>query len=67
MFGVFGCEVVMMSPALCFSGFDGWPSSLPPNGWLVLLSDVLGCGGAASSGCSNCVLPDRTGRPPVCW
>ena len=36
-FGVSGCEVVILLPALCLACFVGWPSSSPPNGRLVLL------------------------------
>ena len=44
-FGVFGCEVVMLSPAVCLAGFVGWSLSSLPNGRLVLPLDVLSrCG-----------------------
>ena len=36
-------------PALCLGGFAGWLLSSPPNGWPVLLLDVLGRGGRLGS------------------
>ena len=42
---VYGCVLVVLSPALCMAGFVAVASSAPPEGRLVLLSGVLGHGG----------------------
>ena len=58
------CEVVALLPALCLAGFVGWPSSVPPNGQLVLLLDVLGRGGPLRS---VPVVPVALGRQGMLW
>ena len=58
------CEVVALLPALCLAGFVPWLSSLPPNGRLVLLLDVLGLGGCFGS---VPVVPVVLGRHGMLW
>ena len=63
--------VPVLSQAVCLDGFVGWPSSLPPNSWLVPLSGALGrgllFGLLMRCSCfrrSDCIGPGRTGWPP---